>query len=46
MTVERAHTILFVSDPVRSAAFYREVLGHEPSLDVPGMNYLVRSLTR
>ncbi len=32
-----AHFILFVSDPARSVAFYREVLGYPPRLDVPGM---------
>lgn len=31
------HTILFVADQKRSADFYREFLGFEPTLDVPGM---------
>lgn len=29
--------ILYVEDQERSAAFYRELLGHRPVLDVPGM---------
>ena len=33
----RAHFILYVSDPKRSAAFYAAALGSSPSLDVPGM---------
>lgn len=33
----RAHFILYVSDQVRSTAFYASVLGVAPSLNVPGM---------
>lgn len=33
----KAHFILYVSDQARSAAFYIEVLGTKPALDVPGM---------
>jgi catechol 2,3-dioxygenase-like lactoylglutathione lyase family enzyme len=33
----RAHFILYVSDQVRSTAFYAGVLGVAPSLNVPGM---------
>ena len=32
-----AHFILYVSDQKRSADYYREVLGLDPFLDVPGM---------
>ncbi|MFA6238082.1 MAG: VOC family protein [Bacteriovorax sp.] len=31
------HTILYVADQKRSAELYRELLGLEPILDVPGM---------
>jgi catechol 2,3-dioxygenase-like lactoylglutathione lyase family enzyme len=30
-------TILYVADQKRSRDFYRNILGIEPSLDVPGM---------
>ena len=33
-----AHSILYVADQARSAAFYRKVLATEPRLDVPGMS--------
>jgi len=33
----RVHFILYVSDQVRSTAFYASVLGVAPSLNVPGM---------
>ncbi|MDP2313785.1 MAG: VOC family protein [Pseudomonadota bacterium] len=33
----RAHFILYVQNQGASAAFYRVVLGAEPTLDVPGM---------
>jgi len=33
----RSHFILYVADQRRSAAFYESVLGHPPTLDVPGM---------
>ncbi len=33
----RAHFILFVDDQAASRAFFEEVLGVAPSLDVPGM---------
>jgi catechol 2,3-dioxygenase-like lactoylglutathione lyase family enzyme len=33
----KAHFILYVADPKRSAAFYASALGIPPSLDVPGM---------
>jgi uncharacterized protein len=35
--VLRAHTILYVADQARSAAFYTAVLAQAPRLDVPGM---------
>lgn len=35
--VRVAHLILYVSDQARSAAFYRDVFGQPPRLDVPGM---------
>lgn len=31
------HFILYVADQARSCSFYRQVLGLEPRLDVPGM---------
>lgn len=31
------HLILYVRDQTASTAFYRAILGSEPSLDVPGM---------
>jgi uncharacterized protein len=37
MTVTTAHFILYVRDQARSTAFYRAVLGFEPTLNVPGM---------
>lgn len=40
MTISRVHTILYVRDQDASARFYRQVLGVEPSLDVPGMTEL------
>ena len=33
----KVHVILYVASQDRSTAFYRAVLGAEPSLDVPGM---------
>ena len=33
----KAHFILYVSDQERSTAFYSEVLGEVPTLNVPGM---------
>lgn len=33
----RTHIILYVTDQARSTAFYSEVLGEQPRLDVPGM---------
>ena len=33
----KAHFILYVRDQARSTAFYRQVLGGPPTLDVPGM---------
>jgi uncharacterized protein len=33
----RTHFILYVADQQRSTAFYSEVLGMPPKLDVPGM---------
>ena len=33
----KVHVIFYVANQDRSSAFYREVLGAEPSLDVPGM---------
>ena len=33
----RALFVLYVADQARSCAFYRAVLGVEPTLDVPGM---------
>lgn len=33
----KAHLILYVSDQVKSSAFYRNVFGQEPTLDVDGM---------
>ena len=33
----KAHFILYVSDQVRSTAFYSDVLGEVPTLNVPGM---------
>ncbi|MFT3892167.1 MAG: VOC family protein [Anaerolineales bacterium] len=33
----KAHFILYVSDQTKSCAFYRNVLGQEPALDVDGM---------
>ncbi|HEX6190288.1 MAG TPA: VOC family protein [Pyrinomonadaceae bacterium] len=33
----KAHFILYVSDQERSTAFYSEVLGEAPTLNVPGM---------
>lgn len=35
--LERVHLILYVGDPARSRAFYAQLLGKEPRLDVPGM---------
>ncbi len=35
--ITKHHTILYVDDQARSTAFYARVLGHEPSLNVPGM---------
>lgn len=35
------HFILYVHDQMRATAFYRAVLGQEPSLDVPGMTEFV-----
>jgi catechol 2,3-dioxygenase-like lactoylglutathione lyase family enzyme len=32
-----AHLIFYVRDQSASCAFYRQVLGRDPSLDVPGM---------
>jgi catechol 2,3-dioxygenase-like lactoylglutathione lyase family enzyme len=37
MGLTKVHFILYVADQRRSAAFYSEVLGRAPSLDVPGM---------
>jgi catechol 2,3-dioxygenase-like lactoylglutathione lyase family enzyme len=37
MSIKSLEVILYVSDQARSRDFYREVLGMEPSLDVPGM---------
>lgn len=34
----RTHFILYVADQGRSTAFYSEVLGMQPDLDVPGMS--------
>jgi uncharacterized glyoxalase superfamily protein PhnB len=34
---ERAHIIVYVRDPPAALAFWRQVLGAEPELDVPGM---------
>ena len=34
---DQAHFILYVRDPERSAAFYAQVLGAAPRLQVPGM---------
>jgi uncharacterized protein len=33
-----AHLILYVRQQARATAFYRDVLGAEPALDVPGMS--------
>ena len=35
--MEEAYFIIYVSDQTRSAAYYQEVLGFEPILDVPGI---------
>ena len=35
--IRSVEVILYVADQARSARFYREVLGREPVLDVPGM---------
>lgn len=35
--VSKTHFILYVKDQARSTAFYSQVLGAEPSLNVPGM---------
>jgi lactoylglutathione lyase len=37
MKLTATEFILYVADQPRSAAFYRTLLGKEPSLDVPGM---------
>jgi catechol 2,3-dioxygenase-like lactoylglutathione lyase family enzyme len=37
MSIKSFEVILYVSDQTRSRDFYGEVLGVEPSLDVPGM---------
>ena len=37
----KAHFILYVSDQSRSSAFYRNVLGQEPTLDVDGMTEFI-----
>lgn len=37
MPIDKSHFILFVRDQAASAAFYRQVLRAEPTLDVPGM---------
>lgn len=37
MRIASTEFILYVSDQVKSAAFYRVLLGTEPVLDVPGM---------
>jgi uncharacterized glyoxalase superfamily protein PhnB len=36
-SLQRVMTILYVADQRRSTEFYRQVLGREPNLDVPGM---------
>ncbi|CAG0936049.1 lactoylglutathione lyase [Thermoflexales bacterium] len=36
-SVIKTHFILYVKDQVRSTAFYSQVLGCSPSLNVPGM---------
>jgi len=36
-SVIRTHFIIYVKDQVRSTAFYTQVLGYSPSLNVPGM---------
>ena len=33
----RAHTILYVREQARARVFWEAVLGHAPTLDVPGM---------
>ncbi len=35
--VTKTHFILYVKDQGRSTAFYKQILGYEPVLDVPGM---------
>ena len=37
ISVTKTHFILYVQDQARSTAFYSQVLGCHPSLDVPGM---------
>jgi catechol 2,3-dioxygenase-like lactoylglutathione lyase family enzyme len=37
ISVSRAHFIFYVKDQARSTAFYSQVFGCEPSLNVPGM---------
>ena len=37
MTIQAAHTILFVADQALSTEFYSTVLGARPRLNVPGM---------
>lgn len=37
MPVQAVQFILYVADQAKSAAFYRTLLGMEPTLDVPGM---------
>ena len=37
ISVTRTHFILYIKDQARSTAFYSQVLGCQPSLNVPGM---------
>jgi catechol 2,3-dioxygenase-like lactoylglutathione lyase family enzyme len=42
-SVIKTHFILYVNDQARSTAFYSEVLGSSPSLNVPGMTEFILS---
>lgn len=45
MTVNKSLFILYVADQERSARFYAEVLGSDPTLNVPGMTEFALSTT-
>ncbi len=45
MTISKSLFILYVADQERSARFYAEVLGSEPTLHVPGMTEFALSAT-